>query len=220
MFWAQPPAQEPSVYIANHSSHLDFVVLWASLPVEVRRRTRPVAALDYWQGGIRRFVADRVFHALLIERHSAKAVAATAAVAHPGAGNDPADDVEIAVSASPVSGALRVRGEKARQAIARMIEVLDQGSSLILFPEGSRDGSGSAPFRSGLYYLCSSRPAIPVVPVYLENLNRIMPKGALLPVPLLSRVIIGQPFHIEKDESRREYLARAQTKVMELHPWL
>ena len=38
----------PSVYFANHSSHLDFLVIWATLPAEVRQVTRPVAARDYW----------------------------------------------------------------------------------------------------------------------------------------------------------------------------
>ncbi len=61
------PAQR--IYYANHSSHGDFVLLWASLPPELRARTRPVAGMDYWgKGGLRGFIINRVFHGVLIER--------------------------------------------------------------------------------------------------------------------------------------------------------
>ena len=57
------------VYFANHTSHMDAIVIWSSLPRPVRALTRPVAAKDYWMGGpIRRHLANRVFNAILIER--------------------------------------------------------------------------------------------------------------------------------------------------------
>lgn len=56
------------IYFANHVSHLDFVVIWASLPRQLRAKTRPVAAADYWSGGLRRVLAERVFHAVLVNR--------------------------------------------------------------------------------------------------------------------------------------------------------
>ena len=60
------------VYFANHTSHLDALVLWASLPNDVRTLTRPVAAKDYWEGGpVRRHVAAS-FNALLIDRKEIK----------------------------------------------------------------------------------------------------------------------------------------------------
>jgi 1-acyl-sn-glycerol-3-phosphate acyltransferase len=64
-----PEEARPSVYFANHASHLDFVTIWASLPQQIRARVRPVAARDYWEHGlVRRVFSDRVFHALLIDR--------------------------------------------------------------------------------------------------------------------------------------------------------
>src|SRR5580704_13217966 len=61
------------VYFANHTSHLDALVVWAALPHELRMRTRPVAAKDYWtKGAIRRYLATRVFDALLIDRKDIK----------------------------------------------------------------------------------------------------------------------------------------------------
>ena len=64
------PEPRQRVYFANHTSHLDFVVLWSALPRALRARTRPVAAKDYWQSGIRRRLAVNVFHAVLVERGS------------------------------------------------------------------------------------------------------------------------------------------------------
>jgi 1-acyl-sn-glycerol-3-phosphate acyltransferase len=67
-----PDAARPRVFYANHASHLDFVMIWSALPRRCRRDVRPVARLDYWnRGPARRFMAGRVFHAVLIERSSA-----------------------------------------------------------------------------------------------------------------------------------------------------
>ena len=59
----------PTLYFANHSSHGDFVLLWATLPPDLRVITRPVAGEDYWLGSrLRRFIGRDVFHALMIRR--------------------------------------------------------------------------------------------------------------------------------------------------------
>lgn len=71
------PSAETTVYFANHTSHGDFVLLWASLPPDLRACTRPVAAADYWRGSaLRRFVGGEVFDALLIEREAGSGAAA------------------------------------------------------------------------------------------------------------------------------------------------
>jgi 1-acyl-sn-glycerol-3-phosphate acyltransferase len=57
------------IYFANHSSHLDFILIWSSLPRHVRERTRPVAGRDYWERSrFRRYYVQRVFDAVLIDR--------------------------------------------------------------------------------------------------------------------------------------------------------
>jgi len=166
------------VYFANHTSHLDAIVVWSALPREVRRRTRPVAAKDYWiRGWVRRYLA-RVFNALLIDR------------------------TEIKVHQSPVDVMLREMGND---------------YSLIVFPEGGRtSGEDIGEFKSGLYYLCKKRPDLEIVPVHIDNLNRVLPRGEFLPVPLLSCISFGPPMWLEKGEPKTEFLRRAREAVCRL----
>ncbi len=102
-------------------------------------------------------------------------------------------------------------------AIEVMLEAIGGRYSLILFPEGTR-GSGSVPaaFRSGLYNLALRRPDLELVPVYLRNLNRVLPKGEFLPVPLSSSVTFGAPIGVGPGEPREAFLARARECVVRL----
>lgn len=96
-------------------------------------------------------------------------------------------------------------------------QALASGDSLILFPEGTRgDSATPAPFKSGLHSLAMEFPGVVLVPVYLENLNRIMPKGALLPVPLISHLYFGQPLSLGNDEDRTAFLSRARDAIIAL----
>jgi 1-acyl-sn-glycerol-3-phosphate acyltransferase len=177
------PEAKQRIYFANHSSHLDFVVLWSALPGEVRAHTRPVAARDYWEKGVRAYLAQKVFRAVLIRRggmaaHGDGAVAA------------------------------------ARTVIDELAEAMGETESLIFFPEGTRGtGEAIAPFRSGLYYLARKRPDVELVPAYLENLSRILPKGELLPVPLLSMLTVGAPMQVGEAEQKADFLERARAEV-------
>ena len=174
--WREPPSgNRPRVYFANHTSHLDFVLLWSYLPLDLRRRTRPVAARDYWERGpLRRYLSTHTFRALLIDRS----------------------------------------GPDARAAVDRMAEGIASGDSLILFPEGTRgSGDGIAPFKAGLYHLCAAQPGLELVPVSMENLNRVLPKGEFVPVPMVSRVIFGETLTLRDGEPKEEFLARAREAV-------
>lgn len=63
------PVPRQRLYFANHSSHADIVLIWAALPLALRRLTRPVAGADYWyQTSLRRYVIDEVIRAVLIDR--------------------------------------------------------------------------------------------------------------------------------------------------------
>jgi len=180
------PDDRQRVYFANHTSHLDFVVLWSALPSEIRAVTRPIAARDYWdETPLRRYLAENVFHAVLLERGS------------------------LAKTKNPEEAHF-----VGRHLIEDMASALGDRNSLILFPEGTRGtGEKIAPFRSGLYHLSLRRPDVELVPAYLENLNRILPKGEFLPVPMLSLLTFGKPMQVAPDEERDAFLERAREAV-------
>ena len=179
------PSSRQRVYFANHTSHLDFVVLWSVLPRRLREKTRPVAAKDYWDSGIRKRIAVNAFHAVLVERSS-----------------------KIAEGD---------RMAAARHTLEMLLEAMGEQNSLIVFPEGTRgNGVQVGPFKSGIYYLWSKRPDVQFVPVYLSNLNRILPKGEFLPVPVISRVTFGAPLRPDANETKDSFLAKAHEAVCAL----
>jgi 1-acyl-sn-glycerol-3-phosphate acyltransferase len=102
--------------------------------------------------------------------------------------------------------------------VAQMVEAVDQGSSLIIFPEGKRNSSDDPllPFKSGLYHLASARPEVDLVPVWIANLNKVMPKGEIIPVPLICTLTFGTPLHLQPDETKEAFLARAAAALMAL----
>ena len=104
--------------------------------------------------------------------------------------------------------------------VAQMAAALDQGSSLIIFPEGQRNSTEAAllPFKSGLYHLAKARPGVDLVPVWIANLNRVMPKGEIIPVPLICTLTFGAPLHLAEDETKDVFLARATQALLALKP--
>jgi 1-acyl-sn-glycerol-3-phosphate acyltransferase len=172
------PTSRQRLYFANHTSHLDFVLIWSALPPAARVVTRPVAAREYWERGrMRKYFASRIFNAVLIDR-------------------------KVSPHDNPVD---------------RIIDAMGDRHSVILFPEGTR-GSGAEidSFKSGLYHICVRKTGLELVPVYLENLNRILPKGEFLPVPLLSSVTFGPPMGLQPGESKAAFLERARAAVWNL----
>lgn len=171
----------PCVFYANHSSHGDFLLIWSSLPPDVRMDTRPVAAAEYWiRGPLRRYLAANVFNSVLIERS-------------PQAHHD-----------NPVDS---------------MLAALHQGSSLILFPEGTRNAQDELlPFKSGIFRLAEKNSSLVFIPVWIENINRVLPKGGLLPVPLLCTLHFGPAQCYEPGEARQSFLNRLREALQALAP--
>ena len=98
-----------------------------------------------------------------------------------------------------------------------MLDGMRDEYSIIMFPEGGRSENGSlGEFKSGLYYLCKKRPDLELIPVYLNNMNAILPRGKTLPVPMLSRVVFGPPMWLEMDEKKDSFLDRARQAIMKL----
>ncbi|MBD9468802.1 lysophospholipid acyltransferase family protein [Pseudoxanthomonas sp. PXM01] len=175
------PEPRQRIYFANHASHLDTVALWSALPPFLRRRTRPVAARDYWGGGgLKGLIAGPGLNVVLIDRQREQADA------------DP---------------------------LQPLCDALAAGESLILFPEGTRNPEPAMlPFKSGLFHLAQRHPQVEMIPVYLDNARRSMPKGSLLPVPLICTVRFGAPLVALPGEDKAAFLQRARDAVQALAP--
>src|SRR5262249_7912884 len=112
------------------------------------------------------------------------------------------DRTDIKVHQSPVDLMIREIGSK---------------DSLIVFPEGGRNtGAEIGEFKSGLYYLAKKRPDLQLVPVHIDNMNRVLPRGEFLPVPRLSCISFGPPMQRDEGETKVDFLKRARDAVVRL----
>jgi 1-acyl-sn-glycerol-3-phosphate acyltransferase len=98
-----------------------------------------------------------------------------------------------------------------------LIQALEQGDSIILFPEGTRGHTGEPQaFKAGLYNLARQFPNVVLVPAWINNVQRLMPKGEVVPVPMLCSVTFGAPVTLGADEERGAFLTRARDAVVAL----
>jgi 1-acyl-sn-glycerol-3-phosphate acyltransferase len=177
-----PPKAEQRIYFANHQSHLDWMLIWAALPSDLRATTRPIAARDYWTSSkFKAWLTREVFHAVYVSRQRSE-------------DQDPLEP---------------------------LVEVLDAGDSLVIFPEGTRSNKGlPQPFKTGLYHLAEQFPNVQLIPAWIDNVQRVMPKGEVVPVPILCTVTFGAPIQLEPGEDKRAFLDRAREAVVALRPHL
>ena len=98
-----------------------------------------------------------------------------------------------------------------------LIDALERGDSIIIFPEGTRGNAEEPqPFKAGLYNLAQKFPHVVLVPAWIDNIQRVMPKGEVVPVPILCSVTFGAPVQLEVGEVRRDFLDRARQAVIAL----
>jgi 1-acyl-sn-glycerol-3-phosphate acyltransferase len=175
-----PPKAEQRIYFANHQSHLDWVLIWAALPLELRAQTRPIAARDYWTSSpFKQWLTSAVFHAVYVSRTRV----------------DDQDPLEP------------------------LVEALKNGDSLVIFPEGTRSNKEEPQaFKSGLYHLAEQFPHVNLVPAWIDNVQRVMPKGEVVPVPVLCTVTFGEPLKLAAGEDKRAFLDRARQAVLAVRP--
>jgi 1-acyl-sn-glycerol-3-phosphate acyltransferase len=181
-----PPKAEQRIYFANHQSHFDWVLIWAALPRDLRATTRPIAARDYW-------TATPFKHWITREVFHAVYVSRTRTKDASGVGTDDQDPLEP------------------------LAEALGNGDSLVIFPEGTRSNKGEPEaFKSGLYHLAQQFPQVQLIPAWIDNVQRVMPKGEVVPVPILCSVTFGAPMQLQPGEDKRAFLERAREAVMAL----
>ncbi len=185
-----PPKAEQRIYFANHQSHLDWVLIWAALPQELRTRTRPIAARDYWTSTpFKHWITREVFNAVYVSRTRPQGASGS------GSGTDDQDPLEP------------------------LIDALGNGDSLVIFPEGTRSNKGEPmPFKSGLYHLAEQFPEVSLIPVWIDNVQRVMPKGEVVPVPILCTATFGTPMLLAAGEDKRVFLDRARQAVLDARP--
>ncbi|MBN6152609.1 1-acyl-sn-glycerol-3-phosphate acyltransferase [Xanthomonas sp. AmX2] len=113
----------------------------------------------------------------------------------------------------------RDAAQRSRDPIECLCEAVDAGGSLILFPEGTRNpDEGLLPFKSGIYHLARQRPELEFVPVWIDNLKRVMPKGKWLPLPLLCTTTFGEPLRLGAAEDKQAFLERTRAALLALSP--
>ena len=185
-WYGSPPKAEQRIYFANHQSHFDWVLIWAALPHDLRARTRPIAARDYWTATpFKHWLTREVFNAVYVSRTRTKDAS------HPGKEDE--DPLEP------------------------LVEALKNGDSLVIFPEGTRGNKGEPQaFKAGLYHLAEQFPEVQLIPTWIDNVQRVMPKGEVVPVPILCSVTFGAPTQLQPGEDKRDFLARTREAVMAL----
>ncbi len=183
-----PPKAEQRIYFANHQSHFDWVLIWAALPRELRVRTRPIAARDYWTASpFKAWLTSAVFNAVYVSRTRSQVAS--------GDGTDEQDPLQP------------------------LVQALEGGDSLVIFPEGTRSNRGEPQaFKSGIFHLAEMFPGVQLIPTWIDNVQRVMPKGEVVPVPILCTVTFGTPLNLRPGEGKREFLERARAAVLAARP--
>ena len=98
-----------------------------------------------------------------------------------------------------------------------LLDALDNGDSIILFPEGTRGHAEEpAAFKAGLYNLATKFPRAVLIPTWINNVQHVLPKGEVVPVPVLCSVTFGAPMQVEAGEDHRQFLTRARNAVIAL----
>ena len=116
--------------------------------------------------------------------------------------------------------ALHEREGWGKRSVENLFAAIDEGASLIIFPEGNRNMGDDPllPFKAGLYNIGRLRPDVDLVPTWVANLNNIMPKGEVVPLPLICTVTFGTPIHVGSGEEKDAFLARAAQALLDARP--
>jgi 1-acyl-sn-glycerol-3-phosphate acyltransferase len=121
-----------------------------------------------------------------------------------------------AISALLIGAIPIERTRVGRRSADRAAELLHEGWSMLIFPEGGRSPDGwGQPFRGGAAYL-ALRCQAPVVPIHLEGSRHILRKGKRLPTPATVKVNFGSPMRPAAGEDTRRFATRIEQRVAEL----
>lgn len=113
----------------------------------------------------------------------------------------------------------RTRSSPDEDPLEPLVEALRNGDSLVIFPEGTRSNKGEPQaFKAGLYHLAEQFPEVRLIPTWIDNVQRVMPKGEVVPVPILCTITFGAPIQLQAEEDKRAFLDRARAAVLACRP--
>ncbi|GFE63034.1 lysophospholipid acyltransferase family protein [Litoreibacter roseus] len=114
----------------------------------------------------------------------------------------------------------RRREHQTDDPVDKIVTAVNEGASLILFPEGNRNMTEDPllPFKAGIYNIAQRCPEVDLVPTWIDNISQIMPKGEVIPVPLGCTIIFGEPIHVRTGEDKDTFLTRASDALLALRP--
>jgi long-chain acyl-CoA synthetase len=165
----------PVIFAANHQSHMDGPVILASLPGRLRARVAPAMAKEFFKAHF------------FPEGHTWRQRFTNGLNYYNAA---------FFFNAFP----LPQREAGARQTLKYIGEMTGAGWSILIFPEGERSASGTIkPFRGGIGMI-GSRLEVPVIPVRIDGVDRLMPMGSSFVRPGRVRVAFGAPLRLRGDD--------------------
>ncbi len=168
----------PVLFAANHQSHLDLPVILSALPWRFRSRLAPAMSMEFFSA---HFWPEKFPLRKRLRYH-----------------------LEYYSSCLFFQGfPLPQRQLGARQTLRYMGELIEGGNSLLAFPQGVRSADAKpASFQPGVG-LMAEFLKIPVIPVRIEGVERVLPPGAYWPRPGRVRVVFGLPMRFEGGEYDR-----------------
>jgi long-chain acyl-CoA synthetase len=164
----------PVIFAANHQSHLDVPAILAALPARWRYRVAPAMSKEFFD--------PHFFPA----RHSWRTRWRSSAMYRLST---------LLFNAFPIPQT----EAGTRQAIRYMGELAEEGWSILIFPEGRRTDAGELhPFRAGVGMI-AAHLHLPVIPVRLKGLERVLHRSARFPHPGRVEVAFGEPIFLQGD---------------------
>jgi long-chain acyl-CoA synthetase len=165
----------PVIFASNHQSHMDAPVILASLPGRLRARVAPAMSKEFFKAHF--FPAGYSWRQRFTNSLNYYLAA-------------------FYFNAFP----LPQREAGARHTLRYIGELTGKGWSILIFPEGVRSSTDEMqPFQGGIGMI-ASRIDVPVIPVRLEHVHRLMPTGSSFVRPGRVRVAFGAPLQLRGDD--------------------